>query len=80
MSKTRRPPPEILRKSHAHADVDERARGKRELLEELEDAMEDSVEDSVSDADDEAPADAADERDPESGQPESPAGRPVSYP
>lgn len=47
MSKTRRPPPEILRKSHPHADTDERARAKRELLDELEDAMDEGLEEPV---------------------------------
>ena len=53
MSKTKRPP-ELLRKSHAHIEVDERARAKRELLDALEDALED---DQVDDADDRSESD-----------------------
>jgi len=34
-------PPDILRKSHAHEDEDERARGKRDLADALEEAMSD---------------------------------------
>jgi hypothetical protein len=68
MSKTRRPP-DILRKSHAHADVDERARGKRELLDALDDAM-DEVPDEEADAGgDGEPADTSES----AGEPDRPA-------
>ena len=64
MSKTRRPP-DILRKSHPHLDVDERAKLKRELFDALDEAADDDDEASVPDeprAADAPGRDAGDER------------------